>query len=58
MPIEIKELHIKVTIQDTPKQSPINHEKAAEEISSSLKKEIMQECVERVLEILERKFED
>jgi L-asparaginase/Glu-tRNA(Gln) amidotransferase subunit D len=58
MPIEIKELHIKVTIQDTPKQSSITHEKIVEEISSSLKKEIMQECVERVLEILERKFED
>jgi hypothetical protein len=58
MPIEIKELHIKVTIQDAPKQNPINHEKVAEEISPSLKKEIMQECVERVLEILERKFED
>jgi hypothetical protein len=58
MPIEIKELHIKVTIQDTPKQSSITHEKIAEEISHSLKKEIMQECVERVLEILERKFED
>ncbi|MCU0438925.1 MAG: DUF5908 family protein [Raineya sp.] len=58
MPIEIKELHIKVTIQDAPKQSPITHEKIAEEISPSLKKEIMEECVERVLEILERKFED
>jgi Family of unknown function (DUF5908) len=58
MPIEIKELHIKVTIQDAPKHSPITHEKIAEEISPSLKKEIMQECVERVLEILERKFED
>ena len=58
MPIEIKELHIKVTIQDAPKQNLITHEKIVEEISPSLKKEIMQECVERVLEILERKFED
>jgi Family of unknown function (DUF5908) len=55
MPIEIKELVIKLTVtnQNTTPKPTINFN----EISSQIKKEIIEECVERVLEILDEKNE-
>lgn len=56
MPIEIKELHIKATVVDKKEPHPISSRdmKRAQE---KIKKEIMKECVQEVLQILEDKSE-
>ncbi|MEM8527461.1 MAG: DUF5908 family protein [Bacteroidota bacterium] len=54
MPLEVKELHIRVTVNDgnrLPKQSDVNYSEA------KTKEAIIQICVERVLDILKRKQE-
>ena len=62
MPIEIRELHIKVTVNEQA-QSPENTRLTAaqtdspESRSSAQKEEIVAECVEKVLEIMRNKSE-
>lgn len=55
MPIEIKELVIKAQVQQTlgaPKEEPVSAHKL-----QKLKKEIVEECMEKLKEWLERKLE-
>jgi hypothetical protein len=53
MAIEIKELVVKITLTDQVKNTkPIEGK-----VSSSTKNEIVNECVRRVLEVLESKSE-
>ena len=56
MPIEIKELHIKATVVDKKDHPsiPVNDLKREQE---KMKKEIMKECVQEILQILEDKRE-
>ena len=54
MPIEIKELLVKITITDN--KSPKNTQNGGA-LSSFNKEAIIKECVEKVLEILENKKE-
>ena len=62
MPIEIKELHIRVTVDGKPPANPpkarIGEAKGeAEGEHGGNKDEIVAECVEQVLEILQTKKE-
>ena len=52
MPVEIRELTIKITVADQPAQSP-SHEANSQES----KDVIVAACVEQVLEILSKKQE-
>jgi hypothetical protein len=52
MPIEIKELHIKINVNESPSSGA----KPASP-SSSTEKESVAECVEQVMKIIERKKE-
>ena len=52
MPIEIRELVIKATIDDKGNQSG-----SSGGISSSVKQEIVESCVQQILEILKEKQE-
>jgi hypothetical protein len=54
MPIEIKELHIKAVVSDTSKQ---NKSKPVEIDISKIKKELVRQCVEEVLQKLKEKNE-
>ena len=56
MPIEIKELHIKATVVDTKSRQVILTDDLKRE-QEKLKKEIMKECVQEILQILEDKRE-
>lgn len=62
MPIEIRELHIKVTVNEQA-QGPENarlttaQTDSRESRSSARKEEIVAECVEKVLEIMRNKSE-
>lgn len=51
MPIEIKELHIKVTVQET-NNSPAG---SGANGSSQQNSDLVEACVEKVLEILDKK---
>lgn len=52
MPIEIKELHIKINVPEATGQRADNNDDRAESASK-----IIEACVEQVMEILERKKE-
>ncbi len=54
MPIEIKELHIKAVVSDTSKQ---RNAKPVEVDISKIKKELVKECVQEVLQKLKEKNE-
>lgn len=54
MPIEIKELHIKAVVSDTSKQQ---NSKPVEIDISKIKKELIKECVQEVLQKLKEKNE-
>ena len=56
MPIEIKELHIKATVVDKKSHQVIPADDLKRE-QEKLKKEIIKECVQEVLQILEDKRE-
>jgi uncharacterized membrane-anchored protein len=57
MPIEIKELHIKVTVNATEGASP-NQQTVTQDSKSDVDRQnIISECVEQVLEILQNKSE-
>jgi Family of unknown function (DUF5908) len=50
MPIEIKELHIKINVNEGTKPS-------ANQASKSNEKDAVEECVEQVMQIIERQKE-
>ena len=54
MPIEIKELYIKAVVSDSKKQTDTRT--SAIDISK-IKKEVVKECVEKVLRVLKEKNE-
>lgn len=54
MPIEIKELHIRTTIDNS---SGSNNNTGSEKDLKKIKAEIIKECVEEVFEILKEKEE-
>ncbi len=54
MPIEIRELVIKVRITDTPKNKQKQQSTA---LSNKEKEELIRECYERVLEKIEARLE-
>ncbi len=57
MPVEIKELHIRVTVNAT-EGSPSNQQTVSSENKSDLDRQnIIAECVEQVLEVLRIKSE-
>jgi hypothetical protein len=51
MPIEIKELHIKINVGDDSARRETNNE------NSDKKEEIIEACVEQIMEILSKKEE-
>jgi hypothetical protein len=50
MPIEIKELHIKINVNEASKSSP-------DTASNGKDKDIVAECVEQVMQVIERQKE-
>lgn len=50
MPIEIKELHIKINVNETSKSAPPSSSKGKDD-------EVINECVEQVMKVIERKKE-
>jgi hypothetical protein len=59
MPIEIKELHIKVTVNTPQRANQSNGQSGAEAaaVSPDIKDAIVAECVEQVMQILKEKNE-
>lgn len=59
MPIEIKELHIRVSVNTSPngQQAGGQQSVAGESDNDSVKEAIIAECVEQVLQILQNKKE-
>jgi len=57
MPVEIKELHIKVTVNATDGASPNQQTVIAGNKSDVDRQNIIAECVEQVLEVLQNKLE-
>ena len=51
MPIEIKELHIKINVDDSPRNS------SAETSKRNERDKIVEACVEQVMEIISKKQE-
>jgi hypothetical protein len=56
MPIEIKELHIKATVVEKKSHQGVPTDDLKRE-QEKMKKEIMKECVQEILQILEDKRE-
>ena len=56
MPIEIKELHIKATVVDKKSYQAVPTDDLRRE-QEKIKKEIMKECVQEILQILEDRRE-
>lgn len=57
MPIEIKELHIKINIEEN-QQAPTTHSLLQNQKDlAALKKDIIKSCVQQVLEIINEKQE-
>jgi hypothetical protein len=57
MPIEIKELHIRVTVNATDVKSSYQQADNSGKSSEGNRQAIISECVEQVLEILQNKSE-
>ena len=57
MPIEIKELHIRVTVNATDGRSSDQQTNNSGKSSEGDRQAIISECVEQVLEILQNKLE-
>ena len=59
MPIEIKELHIKVTVNTPQSTNQSNGQPGAQSsaVSPDIKDAIVAECVEQVMQILKEKNE-
>lgn len=56
MPIEIKELHIKAIVADT-RSKPGTDSELSKRDREKLKREIIKECVQEIVQILENKME-
>ncbi|MFI5171325.1 MAG: DUF5908 family protein [Chitinophagales bacterium] len=56
MPIEIKELNIKASIVNNKSKNSIDKEDFSK-LKEKMKKELLKECVEEVLQIIELKNE-
>jgi hypothetical protein len=56
MPIEIKELHIKATVIDNKSGNAVTAEMSGHE-KDKLKRELIQTCVQEVLQVLDDKKE-
>ena len=56
MPIEIKELHIKATVVDS-KNKPGTGGELSKRDQEKLKREIIKECVQEIVQIFENKME-
>lgn len=57
MPIEIKELHIKINIEEN-QQAPTTHSLLQNQKDlAALKKDVIKSCVQQVLEIINEKQE-
>lgn len=56
MPLEIKELTVRINIQENP-FAKNKQERVKGEIDAKTIKQIVQECTEKVLEIIERNKE-
>ncbi|WMJ72679.1 DUF5908 family protein [Cytophagaceae bacterium ABcell3] len=52
MPIEIRELHIKIIADGEEKKA-----KVADKVSAKEKQEIIRECIEQVMEVLQQNKE-
>jgi len=52
MPLEIKELIVRINIQQNIKEAKTTE---SNKISKNLRKQIVQECMEKVMEMIERK---
>lgn len=50
MPIEIKELHIKINVNESPKSTPASNQKSNDT-------DVVAECIEQVIQIIERQKE-
>jgi hypothetical protein len=57
MPIEIKELHIRVTINVPSDGNPGSAEKQEPGLNASNREELVAACVEQVMQILKDKHE-
>lgn len=59
MPIEIKELHIRITVNTPPKEHQDNGKKpsSASSYETTETEALIAECVEQVLQILQNKLE-
>ncbi len=57
MPIEIKELHINVSVSSEGPKKPAEMEKAAAEAAGDDKNALIAECVDQVLRIIRDKVE-
>lgn len=62
MPIEIKELHIRIAVNTSQKGQSSGNQRASSEDSSGLtgddaREMLVAECVEQVLQILHKKME-
>ena len=56
MPIEIKELHIKAIVADTKGKAGVGSNLSKHD-QEKLKREIIKECVQEIVQILENKME-
>ena len=56
MPIEIRELNIKATISDSGKKQQISKEDLGK-LKEKIKKEILKECIDEIMQILQQKNE-
>ena len=57
MPIEIKELHIRVAVNVSPTSAPAVAARSGATGGADAKDDIVAECVEQVLQILQSKME-
>ncbi len=52
MPLEIKELTVRINVQQHIKKEPSGE---ANKIGKKLRKQIVQECIDKVMDMIERK---
>lgn len=57
MPIEIKELHIRVTVDSSQKDQPIDNASSTSVQSEQPLEDVVAKCVEQVIQILKEKTE-
>lgn len=57
MPIEIKELHIKAVVAPRQSRPPGWNDLQARNECEKLKKELVKECIEKILQLLDDKKE-